>query len=136
MKFAIANSMKRAMLLGKDPIFAWALEKMVHPLGYSLEHVFTMSEARIRMRRFQYEMYFLDGLPETEIDFFSQHKDPHSVIIVFEDTSESSSFYACEPSPKGCGVYSLPKECEPPCIVAFLKKLLAHPQVANHRPVG
>ncbi len=77
--------MRRVLLIGQDPLFAWALEKTIANHGYRLEHVYTLGEASLRMHRFHYDFYLLDGLTEQEINSFSIHEEDGSSVFVLED---------------------------------------------------
>ena len=72
------------LLLGRDPNFAWALKKIVENLGCSLEHVYTLAEAKFRMERFSYKLILLDGLRPEEIDGFLQFKPPKDKVVLFD----------------------------------------------------
>jgi hypothetical protein len=74
----------RALLLGRDPNFAWALKKIMENLGYSLEHVYTLPEAKFRMERSSYALFILDGLREEEIESFLLMKAPEDKVIIFD----------------------------------------------------
>ena len=72
------------LLLGLDPNFAWALKKIMENFGYSLEHVYTLAEAKIRMERFSYKFFLLDGLKAEEIESFLLMKAPEDKVIIFD----------------------------------------------------
>jgi hypothetical protein len=72
------------LLFGRDPNFAWALQKILGEWGYRVEHVYTLSEARLRMERFTYGAYLLDGLRADEIEAFEGAKGPGGRVIVFD----------------------------------------------------
>jgi DNA-binding response OmpR family regulator len=77
--------MKRALLIGQDPLFAWALEKSIVVQGYRLEHVYTLTEAFRRIQKFQYDLYLLDGLSEQEIRSFYSDRIEDSSVVVLDD---------------------------------------------------
>jgi hypothetical protein len=82
--------METALLLGQDPVFAWALQKVMADLGLALEHVYTLSEAELRLERFSYKLILLDGLREEEIaDFKLIKRSQHHVILLDANPSES-----------------------------------------------
>lgn len=76
--------MNSVLLLGRDPNFAWVLQKILGEWGYRLEHVYTLSEARLRMERFTYGTYILDGLKPEEIEAFQQMKNSENKVVVFD----------------------------------------------------
>lgn len=81
----VDRKMNRILLVGKDPIFAWALEQKVAAMGYHLEHVYTVGEARLRMNRFPYAAVLVDGLASREANLLAQERDPQSAMFVFDD---------------------------------------------------
>ncbi len=80
--------MRRILLIGQDPLIAWALEKKIAPLGFHLEHVYTLTEAKLRMRRFHYDALLLDGLARDEQEIFTSTIGATSTIIVLDDVRE------------------------------------------------
>ena len=76
--------MNSVLLLGRDPNFAWALQKILGEWGYRVEHVYTLSEARLRMERFAYGAYILDGLKPEELDAFQRTKGPGGKVVIFD----------------------------------------------------
>ena len=64
--------MKRILLIGRDPVFAWALEKTTGAFGYHIEHVYTLTEAKLRLNRFEYPIVVLDGLSKEENEALSR----------------------------------------------------------------
>ena len=111
----------RILLIGKDPIFAWALEQKVGALGFHFEHVFTLAEAKMRMNRFQYVAVLLDGLAKDDVEILCENRDPQSAVFVFDDSN-------IEVTPeittggKPCPVV-IPKESALPRILSSLKHL-------------
>jgi len=76
--------MDTALLLGRDPVFAWALHKVMADLGLALEHVYTLSEAKIRLERFSYRLILLDGLRPEEVDTLGAVMHAGANIILFD----------------------------------------------------
>jgi hypothetical protein len=78
--------MKRILLVGHDPVFAWALQKkIVEP--YRVEHVYTLAEAKLRISRFAYRMILLDGLLKKEIDALLENLEGCPTVFVLDDIS-------------------------------------------------
>ena len=88
-KLHVDIRMSIVLLLGRDPNFAWALQKILGEWGFRLEHVYTLSEARLRMERFAYGTYILDGLKPEEIEAFERAKGPGGKVIVFDVQPEA-----------------------------------------------
>jgi DNA-binding response OmpR family regulator len=76
--------MKRILLIGRDPVFAWALEKTTASFGYHIEHVYTLTEAKLRMSRFEYSLILLDGLSKEESESIIQTKEPDGTVLVLD----------------------------------------------------
>lgn len=76
--------MNAVLLLGRDPNFAWAIQKILGEWGYRVEHVYTLSEARLRMERFAYGTYILDGLKPEEIEAFDRARSPGGKVVIFD----------------------------------------------------
>jgi hypothetical protein len=106
--------MNNVLLLGRDPNFAWALQKILGEWGYRVEHVYTLSEARLRMERFTYGAYILDGLRDDEIEAFEGAKGPGGRVIVFD----------VQPSDQPRGAAFLPKDVPLANMVASLRDTL------------
>lgn len=111
----------RILLIGKDPIFAWAIEQKIGAIGFHLEHVYTLAEAKLRMNRFQYAAVLLDGLASEEIEMLFQNRDPQSEVFVFNDTNLEVApeiLTGSKPRP-----VIIPKEAALPRILSSLKEL-------------
>ena len=107
--------MKRVLLVGRDPLFAWALEKTITAQGHRLEHVYTVAEATLRMNRFHYDLCLLDGLSEEEIGSFPNLEDESTSIFVLDDRE-------AEKAGKGApGAHRIPKEGSLSSILATLR---------------
>ena len=110
----------RILLVGKDPIFAWALEQRVAAMGYHLEHVYTVGEARLRLNRFPYAAVLVDGLGKSEADIVAQERDPESAMFVFDDINlETPPEITCNGGGKKAVV--IPKENALTRILSTLK---------------
>jgi hypothetical protein len=109
--------MKRILLIGRDPVFAWALEKTTGALGYHIEHVYTLTEAKLRMSRFEYPLILLDGLSKEESESIIQTQESGGAVLVF-DADEQSQYL---PSNKGNALY-IPKENAIASVLASLQK--------------
>lgn len=81
--------MKKILLIGKDPIFAWALQKKVSAIGYKCEHVYTLPEAQLRMSRFDYKVVLLDGVGNQNIDLLLDSQHPGIQVFLLEDFDDS-----------------------------------------------
>lgn len=112
----------RILLIGRDPIFAWAIEQRISALGYHLEHVYTLAEARLRLNRFQYAAVLADGLGKDEVDLVSQDKDPRSAMFVFDDINLDIS-PKIETHPQSSVPVVIPKEMALQRILTSLKTL-------------
>lgn len=111
----------RILLIGKDPIFAWALEQRINALGFRVEHVYTLAEAKLRMNRFQYAAVLMDGLGKEEVELLCESGDSTSAVFVFDDTQldvtpEFSTGGKSRP-------IVIPKESALPRIISSLKEL-------------
>ena len=115
--------MKRVLLIGRDPLFAWALEKKIAALGYHVEHIYTLAEATLRVKRFHYELFLLDGLAGNEMESFLKNNEPEAPVFVLEDTGEERPGNHLDLSGKtGCRL-SVPKESALQSILSSLEKL-------------
>ncbi len=108
--------MDAALLLGRDPVFAWALRKVMADLGLALEHVYTLSEAKLRLERYSYKIILLDNLRTEEVDAFLQLKGPEDKAVFFDTGPSDAS--------RG-GVVLLSKEAPLPNMISSLKNCLA-----------
>jgi hypothetical protein len=79
--------MKRVLLISKDPLFAWALDKKLSSTDFHLEHVYTIPEAELRLKRFRYSAVFFDGISQHEIDTVRQSIDAPITFFLFSDSS-------------------------------------------------
>jgi hypothetical protein len=89
---------KKILLIGHDPVFAWALQQRVNSIGWNVEHVFTLTEARLRAARFRYDVFLLDGLNDRELAKFPLEQGQSSNIFVLEDAVSNRSFEPDRPS--------------------------------------
>jgi|GEM_PF-1404859 hypothetical protein len=114
--------MDSVLLLGRDPNFAWALQKILGEWGMRLEHVYTLSEARLRMERFSYGAYLLDGLKPEEIEAFERAKGPGGKVVVFD----------VEPAAAPMNAIFLLKGVPLPSMVSSLRETLHVDPQENH----
>lgn len=110
--------METALLLGRDPVFAWALQKIMADLGLALEHVYTLSEAKIRLERFSYRLLLLDNLRDEEVEDFLRLVDSKDKLILFD---------AVLSDPPKDGLVLLSKDSPLPEIISSLKERLQQP---------
>jgi hypothetical protein len=111
----------RILLIGKDPIFAWALEQKIGALGYRVEHVYTLAEAKLRMNRFEYAAVLMDGLGKEDVELLCQNGDPKSAVFVFDDTQLEAA-PRISTTQKSRPII-IPKESALSCIISSLKEL-------------
>jgi hypothetical protein len=117
--------MKRILLIGKDPVFAWALEKTIGPLGYHIEHTYTLVEAKLRMSRFEYSLILLDGLSKTETDTLLETQETSCTVFIFDGVSPEKPEIE-----KNCKTFVVPKEHALASILASLQNPPTLPQTA------
>ena len=91
MLLAPVESMKRALLISKDPLFAWALDKKLSSNEFRLEHVYTIPEAKLRLNRFHYNAVFFDDIPADEIDNMRESITRDSMLFLFSDSSRDDA---------------------------------------------
>lgn len=112
--------MNRVLLVGRDPIFAWALEQKTAGLGFHVEHVYTLAEAKLRMNRFEYTAVLLDGLNTDEVDLLSNTCNPLSLLFVFDDSNLVQQNVSVNQKQKS-GPFFVPKELAIAEVVSHLK---------------
>ena len=89
-------------------------------MGYHLEHVYTVAEARLRLSRFSYVAVLADGVAKPEVDLLIQDCRTGSAMFVFDDINLESSpeVQLNGGAPKATVI---PKETALPRIVSSLK---------------
>ena len=109
-------------MVGRDPIFAWALEQKIAGTGLYLEHVYTLEEARLRIDRFEYAAILIDGLSAEETELLSRVRSRGCTVIVLSDLSpeEEPVYVDAEPS---SDYVVIPKESALPRVMSSLKSL-------------
>jgi hypothetical protein len=75
----------RILLVGRDPIFAWALEQKLTQIGCVLEHVYTIPEARCRLKRSEYAALLADGVERKIVDLLALDCAPECALLVVDD---------------------------------------------------
>lgn len=109
----------RLLLVGKDPIFAWALEQRITLLEMHVEHVYTIGEAQLRLKRFDYAAVMADGLKKRDVELLAQDCSPQCTLFFFDDISFDTPV-SCRADGTTNGVVVIPKESALPLIVASL----------------
>lgn len=109
----------RLLLVGKDSIFAWALEQKITLLEMHLEHVYTLGEAQLRLKRFDYAAVMADGLKRKDVELLAQDCSPQCTLFFFDDINLETPV-SCRRDGTTNGVVVVPKECALPFIVASL----------------
>lgn len=111
------GAMKRVLLISKDPLFAWALDKKLSSADFRLEHVYTIPEAKLRLNRFRYCAVFFDGISQEEIETVRQDLSATSHLFAFSDSSTAENNVP--------GIICIPKETALTETVPSLDKISA-----------
>ncbi|HPR63292.1 MAG TPA: hypothetical protein PK014_03650 [Thermoanaerobaculia bacterium] len=94
-------SLKRALLISRDPAFSWALQRLLEEHSCGLEQVYTLLEAKIRLQRFSYDYYFLDSFKPFEVEMFLQDVSDSGQIFLVDSERSPLEFDRCCHLPKG-----------------------------------
>ena len=111
--------MRRVLLIGKDPLFAWALEKRISTFGCHLEHIYTLAEAHLRLNRFHYDAVLFDGVARGEMEKLRENLEPVNTLFLLNDTVDET-IHEISSFPH---LISLSKETALSQIVSSLKEL-------------
>jgi len=84
--------MNNVLLVGRDPNFAWALQKVLGGLGLNVDHVYTVSEAEQRKAHLGYKTFILDSLRCEDMEMFLMGKGTGDKVIIFDVPTPASSF--------------------------------------------
>lgn len=76
--------MEKALIIGRDINYVWALRKLLEKYKMELEHTFTISEAKVRINNFNYKFIILDNLKDFELDMFMKI-NPKNIPIIGVD---------------------------------------------------
>ncbi len=82
-KICIKFYVQKILLIGRDLNFAWALKELIakNQVDLELDHVFTISEAKIRLENFKYSAILIDNLKPFEIELFLKNK-PNKIPLL------------------------------------------------------
>ena len=84
--------MNNVLLVGRDPNFAWALQKILGGLGLGVDHVYTLSEAEQRKAHRGYTTFILDSLRGEDMEQFLMGKGAEDKVIIFDIPPPDTSF--------------------------------------------
>lgn len=103
--------MNKILIIGRDLNFIWAIKKLLKNEDIEIDHIFTISEAKVRFEKSKYDLVILDNLKPYEVEIFLKIK-PENLKILTIDV-ENSNFQ------------SIQKEISHQNMLSYLKNFLS-----------
>lgn len=76
--------MKKVLLISRDLNYIWALKKNLSKIPAELDYVFTVSEANVRLEKFNYDLIILDNLRDFEFNLLKKAKILNGPVLTID----------------------------------------------------
>ncbi len=86
--------MNKILIIGRDLNFVWALKKLLKGENIEIDHIFTISEAKVRFEKGRYDLVILDNLNFYEMEIFLKIKPENLKILTID--IENSNFISIQ----------------------------------------